>query len=164
VPTVLKSLSQHYVTKKRLDDAIITKIVASQNFEKARLLQHQCLLSLLSLESGCAQGCQDMHILAQQLYKKVCIDIEYDERNYFETTCKELILSGSAYYTHVWSQVLAAGLFEYVLNQGITDHLVGQKLYDMLLSHGANHDPYQLISMLCGKNVTKQALLNSLKP
>lgn len=161
-PQMVKLFSQHYVTKEPLSDGVIQKIIASETFGKASLLQRQCLLSLVSLELGCSDGSENMHDIVQKLYKSIRFDVECDPRDYFETSFEHLISYGSHYYSYVWSQVLAAGLFEYITQHGITDTQVGQQLYTSLLAHGGSQDPQVLIEMLLGKTVTKKALLHSL--
>ena len=162
-PMMVKVFSQHYQTKKPLSDSMIEKIIAAEKFGRASLLQRQCLLSLISLDAGCADETQDLHDQVSKLYKSVRCDVEYHEEDYFETSFEHLMSYGSHYYGYVWSQVLAAGLFEYIVKHGITNSQVGQKLYESLLSHGGSQDPQTLIELLLGTSVTKQALLNSLQ-
>jgi len=160
---MVKLFSQHYQTKKPLSDEVIKKIIAAEKFGRASLLQRQCLLSLISLELGCSDGSQSPHQIIEKLYRSIRCDVEYDAQDYFETAFDHLISYGSHYYGYVWSQVLAAGLFEYISKHGITNTVVGQKLYNSLLAHGGSQDPHALIEMLLGSTVTKQALLDSLK-
>ena len=161
-PTMIKLFSQHHITKEPLSDDIIKKIIAAEKFGKASLLQRQCLLSLISLEFGCYDGSEQPHKIVERLYKSVRCDVEYEPQDYFETSFDHLMTYGSHYYSYVWSQVLAAGLFEYICKHGITNSKVGQKLYDSLLCHGGSQDPHVLIEMLLGTTITKQALLDSL--
>jgi thimet oligopeptidase len=161
--SMVKAFSQHYVTKEPLSDAMIQKILAAEKFGRASLLQRQCLLSLVSLNLGCADGSKNSHQIVEKLYKSVRCDVEYEEQDFFETSFEHLISYGSHYYGYVWSQVLAAGLFEYICKYGITSSKVGQQLYASLLSHGGSQDPHTLIELLLGSTVTKQSLLNSLE-
>ncbi len=162
-PGMVKLFSQHYQTKEPLSDAMIKKIIAAEKFGRASLLQRQCLLSLISLDLGCADGSQDPHQLVEKLYNQVRCDVQYCSQDYFETAFEHLITYGSHYYGYVWSQVLAAGLFEYICKNGITSSKVGQQLYKSLLAHGGSQDPHALIELLLGSTVTKQSLLNSLQ-
>lgn len=162
-PAMVKVFSQHYITKKPLSDSMIEKIIAAEKFGRASLLQRQCLLSLISLELGCADGSKNSHQIVEDLYKKTRCDVAYEPQDYFETSFEHLITYGSHYYGYVWSQVLAAGLFEYISKYGITNSKVGQTLYESLLSHGGSQDPHTLIELLLGTTVTKQSLLNSLQ-
>ena len=90
-------------------------------------------------------------------------DVEYEPQDFFETSFEHLVSYGSHYYGYVWSQVLAAGLFEYVCKYGITSSKVGQQLYTSLLSHGGSQDPHALIELLLGSTVTKKVLIDSLQ-
>jgi thimet oligopeptidase len=162
-PLMIKFFSHHYQTKKPLSDDMIAKIIAAEKFGKASLLQRQCLLSLISLEFGKLDASDNPHALVEKLYQQVRCDVEYNSGDYFETSFDHLISYGSHYYGYVWSQVLAAGLFEYVCKFGITNTKVGQKLYESLLSHGGSQDPHTLLELLLGTTVTKQSLLNSLQ-
>ena len=162
-PLMIKQFSQHYETKKPLSDVMIQKIMAAEKFGRASLLQRQCLLSLMSLDFGRVHDDVNPHAITEKLYKQVRIDVEYCPQDYFETGFEHLITYGSHYYGYVWSQVLAAGLFEYVSKRGITDSQVGHTLYESLLAHGGSQDPHQLIELLLGTSITKQALLNSLQ-
>lgn len=162
-PIMLKHFSQHYVTKKPLSDDMIQKIVAAEKFGRASLLSRQCLLSLISLELGKVSEKAKPHDIVEKLYKKVRIDVEYCPEDYFETGFEHLVTYGSHYYGYVWSQVLAAGLFDYIVMHGITDNKVGQKLYEQLLSHGGSQDPQKLIELLLGSTIIKQSLLDSLQ-
>lgn len=162
-PAMVKSFSQHHVTKKPLADEMIKKIISAEKFGKASLLQRQCLLSLISLDLGCSDGSQDPHAMVEKLYKSVRPDVEYNSQDYFETSFEHLISYGSHYYGYVWSQVLAAGLFEYISKKGITNSSVGQDLYKSLLAHGGSQDPHALIELLLGTTVSKKALINSLQ-
>ena len=162
-PAMIKIFSQHYQTKQPLSQAMIKQIIAAEKFGRASLLQRQCLLSLISLELGCSDGSRNLHDMVGQLYKSVRCDVQYSNEDYFETSFEHLITYGSHYYGYVWSQVLAAGLFEYICKHGITSAKVGQQLYKSLLSHGGSQDPHTLIELLLGTTVTKQSLLNSLQ-
>jgi len=162
-PVMIKLFSQHYKTKKPLSDAMINNIIAAEKLGKASLLQRQCLLSLISLEFGRAQSDTNPHEIVEKLYKKVRLDVEYCPQDHFETSFDHIIGYGSHYYGYVWSQVLAAGLFEYIEKYGITNSQVGQKLYSSLLAHGGSQDPQQLIELLLGTSITKQSLLNALQ-
>lgn len=162
-PQMIRSFSQHYVTKEPLSHAMIQKIIAAEKFGRASLLQRQCLLSIISLQLGCSDGSQNPHQIIEKLYKTVRCDVEYEPQDFFETSFEHLISYGSHYYGYVWSQVLAAGLFEYICKYGITSSKVGQQLYASLLSHGGSQDPHQLIELLLGSTVTKKVLIDSLQ-
>ena len=162
-PAMIKVFSQHYLTKEPLSDAMIQKILAAEKFGRASLLQRQCLLSLISLQLGSADASQTPHQIVELLYKSVRCDVEYDPQDFFETSFEHLVSYGSHYYGYVWSQVLAAGLFEYVCKYGITSSKVGQQLYASLLTHGGSQDPHALIELLLGSTVTKKVLIDSLK-
>jgi thimet oligopeptidase len=162
-PGMVKLFSQHYQTKKPLSEDMIAQIIAAEKFGRASLLQRQCLLSLISLELGMHDGSSNPHELVGKLYQSVRCDVEYNSGDYFETSFDHLVSYGSHYYGYVWSQVLAAGLFEYVCKHGITNTKVGQKLYESLLSHGGSQDPHTLLELLLGTTVTKSSLLNSLQ-
>jgi len=162
-PTMIKLFSQHYKTQEPLSDRIIEKIIAAEKFGRASLLQRQCLLSLISLDLGCLNESDNIHKVVEKLYTSIRCDVEYHPEDYFETSFEHLINYGSHYYSYVWSQVLAAGLFEYIVKNGITNSKVGQNLYESLLCHGGSQDPHTLIELLLGTTVTKQALLNSLQ-
>jgi Zn-dependent oligopeptidase len=162
-PVMIKLFSQHYQTKKPLSDSMIEKIIAAEKFSKASLLQRECLLSLISLELGAMDESMDIHAMVEKLYTAIRCDVQYHADDYFEASFDHLVSYGSHYYGYVWSQVLAAGLFEYVCKHGITNTHVGQKLYDSLLSHGGSQDPHTLIEILLGTTVTKKSLLHSLQ-
>lgn len=163
-PMMVQRFSQHYLTKQPLPNSVIDKIIAADKFGRASMLSRQCLLSLISLELGRADTKINPHELVEKLYKKVRIDIEYCPEDRFETGFEHLVTYGSHYYGYVWSQVLAAGLFDYVVQNGITNYRVGQKLYDSLLAHGGSQDQQKLVELLQGSSVSKQALLESLQP
>ncbi|MBV8661293.1 MAG: hypothetical protein JO129_04065 [Candidatus Dependentiae bacterium] len=162
-PMMVKSFSQHYLTKEPLSDMMIEKIIAAEKFGRASLLQRQCLLSLISLDLGCMDGAENPHQIVEKLYKSVRFDVEFEPQDHFETSFEHLITYGSHYYGYVWSQVLASGLFEYICKHGITNSKVGQNLYSSLLSYGGSQDPHTLIELLLGTTVSKQSLLNSLQ-
>lgn len=162
-PLMVKLFSKHYKTKEHLSDTMIEKIIAAEKFGRASLLQRQCLLSLIALEFGSHDASKKLHDIVGSLYKSVRCDVEYSSEDYFETSFEHLVGYGSHYYGYVWSQVLAAGLFEYIIKHGIRNRHVGQKLYDSLLSYGGSKDPHVLINLLLGTSITKQALLDSLK-
>ncbi len=161
-PSMLALFSQHYVTKQPLPADIVAKIMKAEKFGKASLLQRECLLSLIALEFGMLDDNQDPHALVQKLYSSVRQEVQSCPDDYFETTFDHLISYGSHYYGYVWSKVLAAGLFEYVMKHGITSVHAGQALYEKLLSHGGSKDPYILVEMLLGSTISKKALLDSL--
>lgn len=161
-PVMIKLFSQHYRTKQPLSDSLIAKIVASEKFGKASRLQRQCLLSLISLHFGTQEGAKDPHATVKKIYESVRHDVAYCDQDHFEASFDHLITYGSHYYGYVWSQVLAAGLFEYVGKHGITNATVGQKLYTALLSHGGSQDPQMLLEMLLGTTICKKALIASL--
>ncbi len=160
---MVKAFSKHYQTGQQLSDAVIQKIIASEKFGRASLLQRQCLLSLISLEFGSRAHAEKPSEIVEKLYKFIRSDVQYDSQAHFETTFDHLITYGSHYYGYVWSQVLAAGLFEYISKNGITSSQVGQKLYTSLLAHGGSQDPHTLIELLLGSSVDKKSLLNSLQ-
>jgi len=160
---MIKKFSQHYTTKQPLSDVMVQRIIEAEKFGRASLLQRQCLLSLISLDFGRIHNHENPHEIVEKLYKKVRFDVEYHSDNYFEAGFEHLVTYGSHYYGYVWSQVLAAGLFEYVHEHGITNNEVGQKLYSALLAHGGSQDPHQLIELLVGTSITKKSLLDSLQ-
>lgn len=160
VPEVLQKMSRHVDTSAKMSLDIAHAIVKAEKLGKPSMLERQCLLSLIALELGKELEGQNIEQIVENLYKKVRTHVEYDSSYHFEAAFPHLSDYGACYYGYVWSEILAASMFQKMMSKHGRLHRVGHLFYEKVLKHGGLKDPHQLVENFVGKKVGYKDLLH----
>jgi Zn-dependent oligopeptidase len=142
---VLQRISKHWKTDEILPSNMAQDYVASEKFLRSSLAQRQCLLSLIALKLSAMQDGDSIENIIKTLYIQLRPHIAYESEYHFESILSHIVNYGSHYYTYVWSEMVAANVFQHCLdNQGELKNL-GRELYDTVLKFGRKKDMNLLV-------------------
>lgn len=158
-PKIVRRLSGHVSNGQKMPEEMVQKIIAAEKFSRASLTERQCLLALVSLYFGKIDEQQKSHALVKEIYTKVRRHIAYDPDYYFETSFAHLADYGAHYYSYIWSEIIAASMFERLVDQHGNLQYVGDELYQKVLRYGGSKNPHYLVESFLKKKVTVDTLL-----
>ena len=124
-------------------------------------MRGQCSLALFSL--ACYEGgAKDPVALWHELKSNNAPYIAFDEEDHFPAAFGHLMGYGASYYGYLWSKVIAHDCFSKVLEGGLLNPTVGQRIRDCILSKGGSLDANVLVEDFLGRPVSQDAFLADL--
>lgn len=159
----VQSLSSHKDTKKPLSKVMITQLLAREKCGKSFAILQELFKSLIALELF-EQHQTNIHAMIEKWHKKIFKHIAYCSDDYFELSFPPFVdsLYACAYYRNVWSQVIAADLFDYIHNHGLLNSDIGMKYVTDILSFGGSKYPLDLLKKFLGRSFHKKAFFEQL--
>lgn len=160
-PATLRSISSHYVTEDVLPQSQIDAIKQQQTFFSGYNLSHQIYLSKLDL---------DMHIkpdfwldIVKDLWPKYKI-LPLDKRDAHPCSWLDVFSGhwGAAYFSHVWSRVIAADAFNAFSEDGSKIEDVGKRFKATYLHSCGGSHPAEIFRRFRGRDPSTKALINEL--
>lgn len=157
---VLQSISKHHITGDSLPKNKIQQILQAEKFGKAGRLLKQAYLGLISLYISMYGHAKDIHKMIERVHKKVFKHVQYDPHYYFEYNFAHLANYGAAYYTYVWSRVIAADLFEHIKQHGgIYNYDVGKEYVRDILVPGGFVPPHVMLKKFLKRPFNTKAFM-----
>lgn len=160
-PAILQSISSHYITEDVLPQSQIDAIKNQRAFFAGYNLSQQIYLSKLDL---------DLHIkpefwldIVKNLWTQYKV-LPLDKKD--SHPCSWLpIFSGdwaAAYYSHVWSRVIAADAFNAFNEEGAKIEDIGKRFKTTYLNLGGGCAPAEIFRRFRGRDPSTKALIKSL--
>jgi peptidyl-dipeptidase Dcp len=163
-PEILKRFAVHFHTGKRMPDALVERLDASQKFNQGctTLEYVSSALADLELHSLTDASHVDMTSFETGLLKKLGMPAEISMRHRLPHFAH--IFSGggyaSGYYSYMWSEVMDADAFDAFAEAGnIFDRKTAKRLKEYIYSAGNRRDPVEAYTAFRGRLPTSQAML-----
>jgi Zn-dependent oligopeptidase len=162
---VLKSFSSHYLTGKKMDDAMIERIIKGKVHMNAYFYTRQLIQGKLDM---------DMHLGktkdAEEVYRKMnkqFFNIDMPKVSpLFVAGFGHLVGYDAGYYSYLWALVYACDAFESFKTKGnknvMTNTEVGMKWRREVLEKGSSEDEMKLLTNFLGRKPSNKAFLKEL--
>ena len=159
---ILKKLSKHYITGKPMPQTMRNKIVESRTFLQSMGYLDQIFMGELDIE---------MHSGKTFDINKRYRDFKKQQYGFTLPAEKYLFPAGfghlgggydAAYYSYLWSLVLAQDAFSEFRKKGITNSEVGMKWRREVLEKGSSDNEMKLLENFLGRKTNQKAFLEEL--
>lgn len=162
----LTLFSEHIQTKESLPQDLFLKLKATKNFQIGLRLMRQLEFSLFDFVlhqkfSADLSKTDEIQAVLDEIRSKTAL-MPVPKFNRFQNTFSH-IFGGSyaaGYYSYLWSEVLAADVFEqFKESQKVFNQEVAKKFLDTILSKGGSQEFMDLFVAFCGRAPKIDALL-----
>jgi Zn-dependent oligopeptidase len=159
---ILKKLSKHYITGKPMPQVMRNKIVESRTFLQSMGYLDQIFMGELDME---------MHSGKTFDINKRYRDFKKKQYGFTLPADKYLFPAGfghlgggydAAYYSYLWSLVLAQDAFSEFRKKGVTNSEVGMKWRREVLEKGSSDNEMKLLESFLGRKTNQKAFLEEL--
>lgn len=163
-PMTIKSISGHYTNDEQLPNTLIDAIQVQQQHLAGFDLSHELYLSAVDLELYTSK--QFWADIAKELWPQF-MSLPMDKKD--SNLCSfAAIMSGewaAAYYSHIWSRLLAADVYSafYEREHNLIEvQAVGKRFRETFLALGGGCHPSEVFRRFRGRDPSPNALLKSL--
>lgn len=173
VPSVLKSMSCHLVTKEQLDDNTIKNLIESCKFGKGIYILRQLRLSVLDMVLHTQHPCNVDDIkriideIGEKFYMYTPPDYEWKEIMRFTHIFTWDYVAG--YYSYLWADVMSCDAFHLFIENNavnpdgtLNDIVVkelGEKFKNTVMALGGSVHPMDVFKMFRGREPCVSSLL-----
>ncbi len=159
---VLKKMSQHFETGKKIPQKDLDKIFKAEKFLKATGHTRQLILGILDYE---------LHTKKIKNPEKKYLDLtqkyafrKLNKESLFPASFSHLVGGYDAgYYSYMWALVFADDLFSEFEKNGIFDKKIGMKYRKEILEVGSSRDELESVEKFLGRKSNNKAFLKKLK-
>ncbi len=157
-PEVLKKISGHYVTGEPLSDDLIAGVCNHKKVNSGCYIEELIGNSQLCLTCYDRGAKKDFDALTRTIHHHYSQGILYDDRVHPLCSFGHVALQqyGPAYYSYLWSNVIASDLFAEIERHGF-NKAMGHKLIDGILQYGRGRDPEKLLHDFLGRKPNPEA-------
>lgn len=161
---VLRSISEHKTTKQSLTDELIVSIQNQRNSFAGYFLSNQLYISSVDLELH--TGEEFWRDIVRRLWPKYNV-ISLDKRD--SRICSMIdIITGpyaGAYYSHLWSQMIAADINNAFSEKNTAEHLeeIGKRYRETFLASGGSLHASHVFRNFRGRDPSSMALIEQLQ-
>lgn len=159
---ILKKLTKHYKTGKVMPVEMRKKIIESKNFLQSMGYLDQIFMGELDIEMHSGKTF-DINKRYRD-FKKKMYGFDLSAENYLFPAGFGHLGGGydAAYYSYLWSLVLAQDAFSEFQKKGITSNKVGMKWRREVLEKGSSEDEMKLLANFLGRKTNQKAFLKEL--
>lgn len=151
-PQVLTEFAKHHQTNEPIPAELVAKLRASTEFGKGLWSRRQLFLSAVSLDYySRAPGFDTTQALAAIQKKLSPFKHEHREGTHFELTFGHLESYSAAYYTYLWSSVIAKDLESEFEKHGYLDRETAMKYRRTVLEPGGSKPASELVKDFLGR-------------
>jgi len=151
-PTVLREFARHHQTGEALPAELVEKLKASKEFGKGLWTRRQMFLSAVALDYYSRQPGFDTTEALKKLQEKYSpFRHEYRDGTYFQLSFGHLEGYSAAYYTYVWSLVIAKDLETEFQKHGYLDPATTMKYRKTVLEPGGSKPAAELVKDFLGR-------------
>jgi thimet oligopeptidase len=151
-PTILQEFARHHQTGEAIPTALVEKLRASKEFGKGLWTRRQMFLSAVALDYySRAPGFDTTEALKKQQEKYSPFRHEYRDGTYFQLSFGHLEGYSAAYYTYVWSLVIAKDLETEFQKHGYLDPATTMKYRKTVLEPGGSKPAAELVKDFLGR-------------
>ena len=155
---VLTQFAKHHQTGEPIPEELVTKLRASKEFGKGLWSRRQLFLSALSLDYYSRKpGFDTTQALAAQQKKLSPFKHEHRDGTHFELAFGHLDGYSAAYYTYLWSSVIAKDLESEFEKHGYLDRDTAMKYRRTVLEPGGSKPAAALVKDFLGRDYGFQA-------
>ncbi len=164
-PEVLKKISSHYQTGKKLPDEMIASLVKSKNAGVAQGFIRQNFLGQFDVAAHAAPKRVDSTKLYAQMMKDIT-GVPMTKGTYPQASFGHIMSLTDpydvGYYVYAWSLVIAEDIFSQFEEQGLFNEGLGAKLRTYIYTPGTVYDENEMVEKFLGRPYNDKAFLKSL--
>jgi thimet oligopeptidase len=162
-PTIIKMMSCHYKTGKKLSDEMIGKIIALKNLSTGFFTTRQLCLAYLALDCYASGAQKDIdQILRENFVRMRKHELFYGD-DHMCCSFGHLMGYGARYYGYLWSKVFALDMFNQIkAENGLLDPKVGERYTAAILSKGGSQDPNDMLKEFLGREPNADAFFKDM--
>ncbi|HZA52353.1 MAG TPA: M3 family metallopeptidase [Myxococcaceae bacterium] len=152
-PSVLKQFARHHQTNEPLTDEVVQKLRASKEFGKGLWTRRQMFLAGVSLEYySRLPGFDPEAVLVEQQKRFTPFRHEHRDGTHFQLAFGHLEGYSAAYYTYVWSLVIAKDLETEFQKRGYLDPDAAVRYRKAVLEPGGSRPAAELVKAFLGRD------------
>ncbi|QSQ22039.1 Zn-dependent oligopeptidase [Pyxidicoccus parkwayensis] len=152
-PQVLTQFAKHHQTGETIPAELVAKLRASKEFGKGLWSRRQLFLSAVSLDYYTRKPGFDTTQAMLALQKKLSpFKHEYRDGTHFELAFGHLDSYSAAYYTYLWSSVIAKDLETEFEKHGYLDRETAMKYRRTVLEPGGSKPAAELVKDFLGRD------------
>jgi peptidyl-dipeptidase Dcp len=146
---VLENYAVHYQTGEKIPGELLDKVIAAKNFNQGFDTQEYLAATMLDLEwhlLGSDEIPSDVVEFEKQALEKHGLDNGAVPPRYRSQYFSHIFSGGYSanYYAYIWSEILAADSFAFMMEQGGLSRENGERYKDYILSRGGSLDAMEL--------------------
>lgn len=146
---VLENYAVHYQTGEKIPGELLDKVIAAKNFNQGFDTQEYLAATMLDLEwhlLGSDEIPSDVVEFEKQALEKHGLDNRAVPPRYRSQYFSHIFSGGYSanYYAYIWSEILAADSFAFMMEQGGLSRENGERYRDFILSRGGSLDAMEL--------------------
>ena len=157
-PTVLAKFARHHQTGEAIPTEMVEKLRASKEFGKGLYVRRQMFLASLSLEYYRRQPGFDLDKVMIELQENFTpFRHEWRDGTHFQLAFGHLDGYSAAYYTYMWSMVIAKDLEAEFQKAGYLDTATAMKYRKSVLEPGGSRPAAELVKGFLGRDYNFEA-------
>jgi thimet oligopeptidase len=161
-PSVLAKLSGHWKDpKQKLPQALLDKMLAAKNFNRAKAELGQVALATLDLVYNVMTGPVDPMAVMARIWQDLGLPAPVPGTA-FPANFGHLMGYAAGYYGYLWSRVYAQDIFSRFEKEGIDNPAVGMSYRREILQTGSSRDEAESLKAFLGRDPDEAAFLRYL--
>jgi thimet oligopeptidase len=157
-PEVLKEFARHHQTGEAIPATLVDQLRASKEFGKGLWARRQLFLASVSLDYYSRQpGFDTTAALVEQQKKLSPFRHEHRDGTHFQLAFGHLDGYSAAYYTYLWSSVIAKDLETEFQKRGYLDRETAMKYRRTVLEPGGSKPAAELVKDFLGREYAFEA-------
>ncbi|MBI5239768.1 MAG: Zn-dependent oligopeptidase [Elusimicrobia bacterium] len=161
-PAVLARLSGHWKdTSQKLPKALLDKMLAAKNFNRAKAELGQVALATLDLVYNVMTGPVDPMTVMARIWQDLGLPAPVPGTA-FPANFGHLMGYAAGYYGYLWSRVYAQDIFSRFEAEGIDNPAVGRSYRKEILQTGSSRDEAESLKAFLGREPNEEAFLKYL--
>lgn len=162
---VMKKLSKHYLTGKKMDDEMIDRVIKGKVHMNAYFYTRQLIMGKLDMDMhlGKVKDAEAAYAKMNKMYFNVALP---KVSPLFVAGFGHLVGYDAGYYSYLWALVYACDAFESFKMKGnknvFTNTEIGLKWRREVLEKGSSEDELKLLTNFLGRKPSNKAFLKEL--
>jgi len=157
-PHVLRTFARHHASGEPIADDLVEKLRAARDFGKGLATRRQMFLATVSLDfHRQPPGFDTTARLAELQTQFLPFRREHVDGTYFHLAFAHLDGYSAAYYTYLWSEVIAKDLLTGFQHDGLLSPARARKLRDAILAPGGSKPAARLVRDFLGRDYSFDA-------
>ena len=157
-PHVLRTFARHHATGEPIADELVEKLRTARDFGKGLATRRQMFLAAVSLDfHRQPPGFDTTARLADLQQQFLPFRREHVDGTYFHLAFAHLDGYSAAYYTYLWSEVIAKDLLTGFQHDGLLSSAPARRLRDAILAPGGSKPAAQLVRDFLGRDYSFDA-------
>lgn len=157
----LQRLSSHYLTKEKLSDELIERLISTKNANTGLLNKRQLLFATFDQQIH-SKPKSDTALVLKQLQSEIML-IDMTPGTNFAASFGHLAGGYDAqYYGYMWSEVFSMDMFQSRFKkEGLMNPTTGLAYRELILARGGAVDASQMLKEFLGREPNQDAFLKS---